>query len=366
MYISNISLKNYRNIKELKLELINGINIFYGDNAQGKTNFLEAIYLGAIGRSHRTKKDKELINFNSDSTNVRLVIKEEDENNEVIDKIDIQIKKEGKKGVAINGIAINKIGELFGYLSVVIFSPEDLFIIKNAPKDRRRFIDMEMSQIDTNYYYFLASYYKVLKQRNHILKNTKKDNNFKSLIEAFDVQLVYFGSKIITKREGFLRKLENIANSIHNQITGGSEKLEILYKKSVSKDDFMEKLSNNIQKDILYKMTLLGPHKDDVEFLINGINAKDFGSQGQQRSVALSVKLAEIQLIKNEKNKIPILLLDDVLSELDKKRQQFLINSIKNMQVIITCTGAENIFLNLNKNNSIFYVENGKIFKKYY
>ncbi len=359
MYVKKISLKNYRNIERLDLELKNGVNIFYGKNAQGKTNLLESIYIGATGRSHRTHKDKELINFNKDEAHIRLEVYKQN----IFDKIDIHLKKDSKKGIAINNIPINKLGELFGYLNVVIFSPEDLSLIKQGPQERRKFLDMELCQINKIYYYNLSQYYKVLKQRNILLKKISKNQSLKDTLFVWDNQLIDFGMKIIKTRHLFINKINNISKKIHRDITNNKEDLDIKYKPSVLENEFKEKLEKNLEKDIMYTNTAYGPHKDDMLFFINGVNARDFGSQGQQRTVSLSTKLAEIMLIEEEKGSLPLLLLDDVLSELDKDRQKFLINNIKNLQVIITCTGVEDVLKNLDKNCSIFKVTNGSIQK---
>ncbi len=358
MYVKKISLKNYRNIERLELELKNGVNIFYGSNAQGKTNLLESIYIGATGRSHRTHKDKELINFNKEEAHIRLEV----QNDKVSDRIDIHLKKDSKKGIAINNIPINKLGELFGYLNVVIFSPEDLSLIKQGPQERRKFIDMELCQINNIYYYNLSQYYKVLKQRNSLLKKILKNPNLKDTLFVWDTQLIDFGIKIIQDRELFIKKLNNISKKIHMEITSNKENLEIKYKPNVLISEFKEKLEKSVDKDILYTTTSYGPHKDDILFFINDVNARDFGSQGQQRTASLSTKLAEINLIEDEKEILPVLLLDDVLSELDKDRQKFLIKNIKKLQVIITCTGVEDVIKNLDEEYNIFKVLDGNIF----
>ena len=357
MYVKKISLKNYRNIERLELELKNGVNIFYGSNAQGKTNLLESIYIGATGRSHRTHKDKELIKFDKEEAHIRLDI----QNDKISDRIDIHLKKDSKKGIAINNIAINKLGELFGYLNVVIFSPEDLSLIKQGPQERRKFIDMELCQINNIYYYNLSQYYKVLKQRNSLLKKILKEPSLKDTLFVWDNQLIEFGIKIIQARELFIKKLNNISKKIHMEITSDKENLEIKYKPNVLVSEFKEKLEKSIDKDILYTTTSYGPHKDDILFFINNINVRDFGSQGQQRTASLSTKLAEINLIEDEKAVLPVLLLDDVLSELDKDRQKFLIKNIKKLQVIITCTGVEDVLKNLDEEYNIFKVSDGNI-----
>ncbi len=357
MYVKKISLKNYRNIKNLDLKLQNNINIFYGKNAQGKTNLLESIYIAATGRSHRTHKDKDLIKFGENEAHIKLEIEKEN----IYDKIDVHLKNNSKKGIAINNIPIKKLGQLFGYLNVVIFSPEDLNLIKQGPQERRKFLDMELCQVSNIYYYNLYQYYKVLKQRNSLLKKIHNDISLKESIFIWDNQLINFGKKIIEIRKLFIEKLSVISSNIHKNITSDKEILNIKYKPNVFVNDFEEKLKKGLEKDITYTTTSYGPHKDDILFLINNINVRDFGSQGQQRTVSLSTKLAEIKLIEEEKGILPVLLLDDVLSELDKDRQKFLINNIKNLQVIITCTGVEDVLKNLSENCNIFNVSNGEI-----
>ncbi len=360
MYVKKLSLKNYRNIQLLEIELKKGINIFYGKNAQGKTNLLEAIYIGATGRSHRTHIDKELINFDKLDAHIKIEVIY----NNYLNKIDIHLKKDSKKGIALNNLPLKKLGELFGALNVVIFSPEDLNLIKRGPLERRKFIDIELCQVNKVYYDSLFQYHKILKHRNALLKKIFKQNDLKETLFAWDIQLIEYGKKIIKTREDFIKKISKIANKIHNSITKNQEFLQIKYKPNVSFKDFESKLNKSIEKDILYQTTSVGPHKDDILFFINDINVKDFGSQGQQRTVSLSTKLAEIDLIKKEKGIFPVLLLDDVFSELDQFRQKYLISNIKDIQVIITCTGIEDVIKNLNTDCKIFEIEDGKILEK--
>lgn len=360
MHISTLSLKNYRNIEKINLELGSGVNIFYGNNAQGKTNLLEAIYICSTGRSHRTHLDKDLINFNKDEAHIKIYFVEEN----VTDKLDIHLKRNLKKGIALNNMPIRKLGELFGIINIVIFSPEDLQLIKAGPSERRRFIDMEICKISNIYYYNLQEYYKILKQRNNLLKKIQKDSNLKESLFVWDEQLVNFGTKLIKIRANFINKINKISHNVHLNLTNNKENLNIEYKPSVSIENFDQKTKKNIEKDVFYGSTSFGPHKDDLNFYINNINAREFSSQGQQRTISLSLKLAEIELIKQEKKVNPILLLDDVLSELDKNRQKFLINFIKNIQVIITCTGVEDIIKNIAKEYNLYNVQNGKILKK--
>ncbi|MBQ9519691.1 MAG: DNA replication/repair protein RecF [Firmicutes bacterium] len=355
MYIESLKLKNYRNIEDLEITPHKKTSVLFGDNAQGKTNILESVYYCATGRSHRTSNDKEIVMFDKDAAFIRLSVRDDYGR---LDRIDISIKSSGKKGIGINGMAVKRIGELLGTLNVVIFCPENLQLIKSGPGERRRFMDMEMCQIDKVYYYNLKQYYKVLKQRNNLLKKIKKPDD---TLDIWDLQLAEYGSNLMEQRADFIEKISGIASGIHKKITADKEELKIEYNPNVSKKDFYKKLSQNREKDILYGNTSVGVHKDDIIFYINGVNARDYGSQGQQRTACLSTKMAEIELIKQEKNHYPVLLLDDVLSELDKKRQEYLINNIADVQTIVTSTGVDENIKNICKDGSIFYVEAGKV-----
>lgn len=355
MYVKNLTLKNYRNIEYANLEFSPHTNIIYGDNAQGKTNLLESIYLCAAGRSHRTHTDKELISFNTDSSFVKLVLKDDVER---IDTINMHIKNNAKKGIAVNGLPLKKTGDLLGVLNVVMFSPEDLQLVKNGPGQRRRFMDMELCRISKVYFYNLNQYQRVLKQRNNLLKTLKK---YDVSLEVWDIQLCEYGKKIIKAREDFIERLNGISSDIHKNITENSEILTLKYDKNVDIENMEKKLQASADRDIYYGTTTIGPHKDDVIFYINNINVREYGSQGQQRTACLSVKMAEIDLIREYNNVNPILLLDDVLSELDKKRQNYLINNIEDVQTIITCPYIDETLMNISKKSKIFNVFEGKI-----
>jgi len=360
MYIDKLSLKNFRNFKDLNINLNKGVNIFYGDNAQGKTNIIEALYFCAIGRSNRTRIDKELIKFNENEAHIQLHCK----NKNTTSKIDIHIKKNFKKGIAINNIPLRKVGELFGTMYIVIFSPEDLQLIKSGPSERRKFMDIELCQLSNIYYYNLQQYYNILKQRNNLLKSIQKDNSFRDTLFVWDKQLVDFGKKIINTRTNFINSISKIASKIHFNITGGKELLSLKYKPNTEINEFKQKIINNIDKDIFCGFSNYGPHKDDIAFYINDIDVREFGSQGQKRCSILSAKLAEIEIIYREKKVKPVLLLDDVFSELDEKRQRFLVNYIKDIQTVITCTGIEDIMKNISENISIYSVKNGFVVVK--
>lgn len=364
MNITDVSLKNYRNFESLTLNLAPGINILYGDNAQGKTNFLEAVYFCASGRANRARTDAELVMIGKEQAHIRLTVERDAS---VRDRVDIHIRRGNGKGIAVNGISMRKIGELFGVLYAVIFSPEDLRLIKSGPSERRRFMDMEICQLSSVYYYDLRQYHKILKQRNNLLKEINRvkgsGSQLKETLFAWDRQLLNHGKKIIVKRREFIDKINSVSKTIHYHITNMSENLSVIYRPDVNEQDFEDRLNRNVQKDILYGTTSVGVHKDDVIFLINDMETRVYGSQGQQRTAALAAKLAQVNIICEEKGTKPVLLLDDVLSELDKPRQNHLFNYIMDIQTIITATGAVDILNKLKnfKNIKVFEVKNGEI-----
>jgi DNA replication and repair protein RecF len=357
MYIKTLSLKDYRNYTQAVVNFTDGVNILYGKNAQGKTNILEAIYLCATSKSHRTSNDKELINLNKNETHIHLAVNKHD----IDESIDIHIRKNNRKGIAINKNPIKKLNELLGIINVIIFSPEDLGLIKNGPKERRRFINIELCQLDNIYYYNLQQYHKILKQRNNLLKKVKTLHKIDDTINIWDAQLVKYGKAIINRRQEFIQNLNEIMKKIHYDISGNTENLEIKYEKNVTIDLFEQKLLNNINKDIKFGSTSVGPHRDDIMFLVNGIDIRKYGSQGQQRTAALSLKLSEIELVKDKIDDTPILLLDDVLSELDYNRQRYLINSLHDIQTIITCTGVEDYINNKITIGKLYEVSEGQV-----
>ena len=366
MYIQKVILDNFRNITHADVDLASGMNIFFGNNAQGKTNFLESVYFCATGRSHRVGRDKDLIKIGEKTTRTKIFVQNE---NGFEDNISVEIDKESKK-MWVNGTLIKRLGELFGHLVCVIFSPEDLSLVKAGPGLRRRFMDMELCQLYPAYYYNLRMYYKVMKQRNNLLREIAINPKLIDTMDIWDEQLVKYGIDIITARRIFIERISVLANINQKEITGGNEELEITYKNNVENAVFMEKLIKNRNFDIARKSTSAGIHKDDMEFKVNGKDGRIFASQGQQRTAALSIKLAEIELIKEEKGHMPVLLLDDILSELDSTRQKFLMDKIKDIQTIITLTGAESAFQAFldtharEEGTSIFKVENGNFFIK--
>ena len=360
MRISSIELKNYRNYGEIHIEFDKNVNIFFGDNAQGKTNILESVYVCATTKSHRSAKDRDLIRFGEDEAHIKMMI----ENDDVRTRIDMHIKKNKNKGIAVDGIALRKASDLFGYLNVVFFSPEDLQIIKNGPAERRRFVDSELCQLDKIYLSDLVNYNKVLNQRNRILKDMAFRADYEQFLEVIDDQLSDYGRNIIYSRREFVGRLNTIVSPIHEKLSGGREKLEIVYEPDVTEDNFKDILSQTWDRDKKNKSTGNGPHRDDISFMINDVDIRRFGSQGQQRCAALSLKLAEIQLVENITGSKPILLLDDVLSELDSNRQNYLLNSISGIQTLITCTGLDDFVKNRFHIDRVYRVCAGHIIEK--
>ena len=357
MIIKSLELANFRNYEELNISFDKGTNILYGDNAQGKTNILEAIYVSATTKSHKGSKDKEIINFNKEEAHIRTYLEKEN----VETRVDMHLRKNKSKGIAIDGQKIKKAADLMGLLNVVFFSPEDLSIIKDGPAERRRFADMELGQLDSFYLYNLNHYNKIIGQRNKLLKDMYFQPELKETLNIWDSQLVSFGSKIIERREQFVKQLGDIIFDIHKKLSGGKEELVIAYEPDVSIEDFEKQMKYNQDKDIRLKQTTTGPHRDDFSFVVNGVDIRKYGSQGQQRTAALSLKLSEIELVKKISKDTPVLLLDDVLSELDSNRQNYLLNSIGNIQTIITCTGLDEFINNRFEINKIFKVTNGTV-----
>lgn len=356
MIIKSLELQNFRNYDSLQVEFDSGTNIFYGDNAQGKTNILEAIFMIATTKSHKGSKDQDIIRFNYDEAHIRSYLFKDD----VTRQVDMHLRKGKTKGIAIDSQRIKKAAELLGLLNVVFFSPEDLSIIKNGPAERRNFIDMELCQLDSFYLYNLNHYGKIVNQRNKLLKDLYLNPELRDTLSIWDSQLVSFGSKIIERREIFINQLNEIINEIHIKLSGGKENIKVFYEKKVEIEDLEKKLKENQEKDIILKQTTVGPHRDDISFMINDIDIRKFGSQGQQRTAALSLKLSEIELVKKSIKDMPVLLLDDVLSELDSNRQNYLLNSIGDIQTIITCTGLDEFVNNRFEINKIFKVTEGK------
>ena len=337
MFVESIELNNYRNFDSVKVEFSPGVNIFFGDNAQGKTNLLESIYVSGTSRSHRGSRDKELIRFGEDEAHIRLFFQKDS----LSHRLDVHLKKNKNKGIAVDGVPVRRSGELLGMMHIVFFSPEDLSIIKEGPAGRRRFLDMELSQIDKGYLQQLIALIETL--------------------DGWDEQLLTAGQFLIKKREEFVQFLDEMMARIHSQLTGGKEQMKVEYEKNVSAEEFREQLYSRRNKDISSGTTTAGPHRDDLRFKVGGIDIRKFGSQGQQRTAALSLKLSEIRLIEQVTGEKPILLLDDVLSELDAGRQSWLLESIQDIQTLISCTGLDDFVNSRISLDKVFRVTEGRV-----
>ncbi len=357
MILKSVALSHYRNYAKLYLEFDKGTNILYGDNAQGKTNVLESVYVSGTSKSHKGSRDRELIQFGEEEAHIRTIV----EKNGLEHQIDMHIKKNRPKGIAVNKVPIRKASELFGILNIVFFSPEDLNIIKNGPSERRRFLDMELSQLDKVYLRHLSRYNKILGQRNRLLKAAPSRPDWKDTLPAWDEQLAACAKVIIRARRDFVSRLNEVVRGIHKEITGGREELELAYEPDTEDEGFEEKLLSCRERDMKLGMTSAGPHRDDMCFSVGGVDIRRYGSQGQQRSCALSLKLSEIGIVKETIRDMPVLFLDDVLSELDSGRQNYLLNSIHDIQALITCTGLDEFVRNRFEIDKVFHVENGTV-----
>ena len=355
MYINKIKLQNFRNYNEQEINLNKSINVFYGDNAQGKTNILEAIFLCTFGKSFRTNKEKELIKLGKDNANVIIEYEKKDRDG----KISISISD--KKQILVNGIKIKKLSELLGNINIVIFTPDDINILKGGPALRRRFLDMMIGQLKPNYVYILNMYIKTLEQRNNYLRQIKEENKPENLLDIWDEKLIEYADIIYKYRKEFIDKIKKKINIIHKKITDEKEEINIQYTSNCeSKEVYSELLKQRRKLDIIKGFTTKGIHRDDFEIYINNKELSIYGSQGQNRTAILSLKLSELQVIYNEIEEEPILLLDDFMSELDINRRKNFLNNINNTQVIITC--AEKIeFLKENVDYCLYQVKEGEI-----
>lgn len=360
MIIQSIELNNFRNYENLQISFDEGTNILFGDNAQGKTNILEAAYLSGTTKSHKGSKDKEMIRFGTNEAHLRTMVLKKGKQYQ----IDMHLKHNLSKGIAVNKIPMKKASELFGILNIVFFSPEDLNIIKNGPSERRHFLDAELCQLDKIYLSDLSNYNKILNQRNKLLKDMVYRPELSDTLPVWDMQLIDTGKKIIRRREQFVKELNEIVHEIHYRISGGREELFLSYEPSVSADLLEQELERVKPRDLKQCQTSVGPHRDDLLFSIAGVDIRKFGSQGQQRTSALSLKLSEIELVRKSIHDTPVLLLDDVLSELDSNRQNYLLNSICDTQTIITCTGLDEFIRNRFEINKVFEVISGQVFEK--
>lgn len=360
MNIRSIELKNFRNYENLEISFDEGTNILFGDNAQGKTNILEAAYMSGTTKSHKGSRDREMIRFGEEEAHLKTVVVRGGREYQ----IDMHLKKNRAKGIAIDKIPIKKASELFGILNIVFFSPEDLNIIKNGPAERRRFLDSELCQLDRIYLADLTNYNKILAQRNKLLKDMIYRPSLSDTLPVWDMQLIETGKKIIRRRKQFVDELREIVSDIHYRISGGKEELFLKYEPNIDDIFFEDELSRAKEKDKKLCQTSVGPHRDDLLFSIGDVDIRKYGSQGQQRTSALSLKLSEIELVRKSISDTPVLLLDDVLSELDSSRQNYLLNNISDTQTIITCTGLDEFVRNRFTVNRIFEVIAGHVYER--
>ncbi len=363
MQIQSLYLKNFRNYSEEYFEFLDGINILTGFNAQGKTNCVEAIFLLCTGFSPRANKDKMLVKSGENKAEIL------GKANSLYGKVSvgIEINSFDKKKIHINGIEVKKIGELFGNIHSVFFNPSELKLVQESPEDRRRFMNVSLSQMSKNYFYALSRFNKILSQRNNLLKD-KDEYLIRETLPIWDAQLAKEAGKIIKRRNDFLQNLSPIAEIKHAYLSENKEKLTMKTESGYygSEEDiafaYLEDLKTAVDKDIRLGFTTLGPHRDDIKFMLNDIDVKAYGSQGQQRTVALSLKLAEAETFKVRFGEYPILILDDVLSELDKRRQRKLISAVDGIQTIFTTTNLDRSVFKTTDYNKIV-IDKGKIKK---
>lgn len=367
MIVKDIRLINFRNYKSIKLDFNDNINIIIGKNAQGKTNLLEAIYISSTGRSFRTNKDKEIIDFDKNEGYIGT--------NVITDNmkrfIEVKLSKGKSKRIRINKTELKSYKELDTGLKVVVFNPEDLRLIKDSPVYRRNFIDAGISQLKPVYNYNIKKYDKMLFQRNNLLKSSRFSKDINNLLDVFDIQISKLGTSIILERNNYIETLLRKCQEIHRNLTFDKEDIDFKYLTNVPVSDSREEvekrylnlLKDNMKKDLEYRSTQIGPHRDDLITYINNKNARVYGSQGQQRSLVLSLKLSEVEFIKEDKGIYPVLLLDDVFSELDEERRLYLSKSFNKMQTFITLTDAVDIKAIDNIDSTEFKIDNGKVFR---
>lgn len=358
MWITSLEMQNFRNYESQKIDFSENVNVFYGDNAQGKTNIIEAIFMCSIGKSFRTSKEKETIKHNEEFTNIVLKYKNKDRDG------NIKVQISNKKTIFVNGVKVKKLSELLGKVNIVLFTPDDINILKNGPDQRRKFLNMMIGQIRPNYVNILNTYTKVMEQRNNYLKQIRDlDDKTKinyELLDIWDEKLASLSYKICLYRTEFINKISEKIKDIHKNITENKEEIKIEYiTESSDEKKLLELIKQRRKLDIIKGYTTKGAHRDDFNIYIDGDLVNVYGSQGQHRTAVLSLKMSELEIIKEETGESPILLLDDFMSELDSKRRKNLLSNIGDTQVIITCTDEmENNFL-----GNIYKVKEGKVIK---
>ena len=362
MIVKSLTVANFRNYKKEHIEFSEGTNVIYGNNAQGKTNLLEAVHLFASGKSHRTKSDSELIKFGEEFMKIGIEFADKDRDYRAV----MQIGSDLKKSVKINNVPVTKLSMLMRYLNVVMFSPWDLEIIKGAPQMRRRFLDEAISQLYPVYLKSLIDYHKNMAQKNSLLKKLKfSGKTDDAMLSVWNSQIAECGSIIMEYRREFLEKLNRYAGEIHREISG--EKLRLVYTPSIdceqiSTEIFLEKLESVKAREIENGSSLYGIQRDDIRFYINDNEVRTYASQGQQRTCVLSLKMAQMEHIREVREEYPVLLLDDIMSELDTTRRAYLANKIRGKQVIITCTDSD--MVDTGDATRLFRVENGSVSQK--
>ncbi len=360
MLIREIELNNFRNYKDLRISFSKDVNIFLGENAQGKTNLLEGIYLNAMAKSFKTNHDKEMVRFGEDYARIRSSVQYDDDDH----TIEIVISKDGKKGIMIDGVKVSRTSQLLDKVHIIVFSPEDLKIVKEDPSKRRNFIDRELCKIRPGYVNELSNYKRALRQRNAYLKEEFSDDQ---ILDIWDYEMIKSAGRIIRARKDFLRRIDEISRDIHSSISGGRENLQLQYEASVNceygeeENEYRRMLEEGRERDRQYRSTHLGPHRDDIRIIADDIDLRKYGSQGQQRTAALSLKLSEIVITEEETGEKPILLLDDVLSELDNERQKYLISSLGNNQLFITTTDLIGSVARSLPEGKVYQIRNGQV-----
>ena len=367
MIVNQLVLNHFRNYESQKIEFSPGVNVLYGNNAQGKTNILEAIYLFSNGKSHRGVKDKELVQFGQETGNVTLFFDAYEREN----RGEMEFYQGKRKKIRLNGVALKQLSRMIGYFQAVLFCPEDLYLIKGGPGERRRFIDSAISPLKANYFHALLQYQKIAEQKNKLLRQMSEFPQLRESLDVWNEKMSEAGARIMIYRAAFLKKLNELCGQIYEEMTDGKERLQLRYKPNAEvmltdeesvKEQLMRLLEQGKIREMAAMMSLTGPHRDEIEFYINGAQVKQFASQGQQRTTVLAMKIAQIELVKQSIGEYPVLLLDDILSELDKGRQRFFMEQLRCEQVIMTCTDA--YAMERGGQKSFYCVKNGIVTKE--
>ena len=360
MKIVSLELKNFRNYRHSSVAFKDGLNVLYGENASGKTNMLESVYFSSVFSSPRTTKDKEMVFMGEEAANIKLVIEKKYRKH----TISIQIDAQGKKKVAVDGVPVNRAGELLGVLGVVFFSPDEMKLVKESPAERRRFLDIGLSQQQKSYFVALSRYNHTLKQKNNLLKEYKNSKSVDDMLDVWDAGLAREGAIIVARRKEYIATLNDAARKFHFILSGEKENLSLSYESAAETNCKQEELEQNLlsalrasrEKDKELGFSTVGPHRDDIKIDINGKDARKFASQGQQRTTALAMKIGQVVIYREELGEAPVLLLDDVLSELDENRQHILLDLVNGFQTLLTCTEYK-----LGNHATLFEVKEGNI-----